>query len=47
MLADVHPAPSDEERAVILAAVGAQPEGDEEGWSAAALLEGVADELDP
>ena len=48
MLADVQPAPSDEEREAILAALGAPVADDEDGWSAAALLEGVEEgELEP
>ena len=48
MLADVHPAPSDEVREAILAALRERPEAQEDGWSAAGLLEGVEEaELEP
>lgn len=47
MSATIEPEPSEEERAAILAALAAPPEADE-GWTAAALAEGVEDgELDP
>jgi hypothetical protein len=48
VLVDVHPVPSDEEREAILAALGAPVDGEEDGWSATALLEGVEEaELEP
>jgi hypothetical protein len=43
----IEPEPTEDEREAILAALAAAP-GDDAGWSAAALLEGVeGDELDP
>lgn len=43
----IDPAPTEEERDAILAAL-VRAAGDDEGWAAAALLEGVEDgELDP
>jgi hypothetical protein len=48
VLADVHPAPSGEEREAILAALGTPQDEAENGWSAAALLEGVEEaDLEP
>jgi hypothetical protein len=48
VLADVQPEPSEEEHGAILAALGAAAGDEEDGWSAAALLEGVEEaELEP
>jgi hypothetical protein len=48
VLADVQPEPSEEEREAILAALGAATSDEEDGWSAAALLEGVEEaEVEP
>ena len=45
--ATIDPAPTDEERGAILAALVRAP-GEHEGWAAAALVEGVEDgDLDP
>jgi hypothetical protein len=44
----IHPEPPDEVREAILAAFEGSVAADDEGWPAAALLEGVDDgELDP
>jgi hypothetical protein len=44
----IHPEPPDEVRETILAALEGGAVAEDEGWSAAALLEGVDDgELDP
>ena len=47
MSATIEPEPSEAEREAILGAL-AEPDPTDQGWAAAALLEGVADaELDP
>ena len=46
MPATIEPEPPEEEREAILAALRAPAEADE-GWAAAALLEGVESEPDP
>lgn len=47
MPATIEPEPTEEERDAILAAL-ARPVAADEGWAAAALLEGVKDgEIDP
>ena len=46
MEVQVFPEPTDEERQAILAALGGDAE-EQSAWAAAALADGVEDELDP